>query len=43
MEVGRYSVVGGANVLFATHLTNFHAVVSICASVLIIEHLFPES
>ena len=43
MGVGRYSVVGGANVLIATHLTIFHAAVSICASVLVVEHLFPDA
>lgn len=43
MEVGEYSVVGGANVLIATHLTIFHAAVSICASVLVVEHLFPQA
>lgn len=43
MEVGQYSEVGGANVLVATHLTIFHAAISICASVLVVEHLFPET
>lgn len=42
MEVGRYGVAGGSNVLIATHLTIFHAAVSICASVLVVEHLFPD-
>lgn len=42
-EVGieSYSVVWHTNVLIATHLTAFHAAVSVVASVLVVERLFP--
>lgn len=43
MEVGRYSVVWDTNLLLATHLTIFHSAISISASVLVVEHLFPSS
>jgi len=42
MDVGTYSVVADTNLLIATHLTIFHSAVSICASVLVVEHLFPD-
>lgn len=40
--VGDYSLVWHTNLLLATHLTVFHTVVSIGASVLIVERLFPD-
>lgn len=40
--VGDYSVVWHINVLTATHLTVFHAAVSIVASIVVVEHLFPD-
>jgi hypothetical protein len=39
--VGSYSVVWQTNLLLAVHLTAFHAAISICASVLVVERLFP--
>ncbi|GAA0532488.1 hypothetical protein GCM10010172_11570 [Paractinoplanes ferrugineus] len=39
--VGDYSRVWDVSVLLATHLTAFHAAVSVCASVLIVTWLFP--
>jgi hypothetical protein len=39
--VGSYGRVWHTNLLLATHLTAFHAAVSICSSVLIVERLFP--
>ncbi len=39
--VGGYSVVGGANVLLAAHLSVFHVAVSVCTSILVVEWLFP--
>ena len=39
--VGTYSEFWHTNVLLAAHLTVFHATVSICCSVLIVERLFP--
>ena len=39
--VGSYSRVWGTNLLLAAHLTAFHVTVSICASVLLVERLFP--
>jgi hypothetical protein len=39
--VGTYSVVWHTNVLLAVHLTVFHAAISICASVLVVEWLTP--
>jgi hypothetical protein len=39
--VGDYSRVWHTNLLLATHLTAFHAAVSVCASVLIVGWLFP--
>ncbi|MCO8273650.1 hypothetical protein M1L60_23935 [Actinoplanes sp. TRM 88003] len=41
--IGAYSEVWDTNLLIATHLTAFHTAVSICASVLIVERLFPAS
>jgi hypothetical protein len=40
--VGTYGVVWDTNVLLAVHLTVFHAAISICASVLVVERLFPD-
>lgn len=42
MELGTYSVVADTNLLIAVHLTIFHAAVSICASVFVVEHMFPD-
>ncbi|TQS40384.1 hypothetical protein [Cryptosporangium phraense] len=39
--IGGYSRVGGTNLLIAAHLTVFHVVVSIGASIVIVERLFP--
>lgn len=39
--VGSYSVVAGTNLLLAVHLTVFHTAISICASILLVEHLYP--
>ncbi len=39
--VGRYSVVDHTNLMLAVHLTAFHTAVSICASVILVERLFP--
>ena len=39
--IGRYGVVGHTNVLLAAHLTVFHAAVSVCCSVLVVERLAP--
>jgi hypothetical protein len=39
--VGDYSVVWHINVLIATHLTIFHTAVSIVASIVVVERLFP--
>jgi len=39
--VGDYSVVWHVNVLIATHLTIFHAAVSIVAAIVVVERLFP--
>ena len=39
--VGDYARVFGTSLLLATHLTAFHAAVSVCASVLIVSWLFP--
>jgi len=39
--VGAYSVVGETNLLLAVLLTAFHAAVSICCSVLLVERAFP--
>jgi hypothetical protein len=39
--VGTYSEVWRTNLLLAVHLTAFHAAVSICIPVLIVERLFP--
>jgi hypothetical protein len=39
--VGGYSRVWHTNLLLATHLTAFHAAVSVCASVLVVTWLFP--
>jgi hypothetical protein len=40
-DVGTYSEFWHTKVLLAVHLTAFHAAVSICSSVLIVERLFP--
>lgn len=40
--VGTYSVVWHTNVLLAVHLSVFHAAVSICCSVLVVEWLAPR-
>jgi hypothetical protein len=40
--IGSYGVVWHTNVLIATHLTVFHTAVSVVASVLVVERLFPE-
>lgn len=40
--VGTYSVVWDTNLLLAVHLTVFHAAISISASVLVVERLFPD-
>lgn len=40
--VGDYSVVWHINILTATHLTAFHTAVSIVASIVVVEHLFPD-
>lgn len=40
--IGSYSVVWHGNVLLAAHLTVFHAAISICASVLVVEWLAPR-
>lgn len=39
--IGDYSRVGGLSVLTATHLTAFHVVVSVGASIVVVERLFP--
>ncbi|MEU8241001.1 hypothetical protein AB0C07_22385 [Actinoplanes missouriensis] len=41
--IGAYSVVWHTNVLLAGHLTVFHAAISICASVLVVEWLVPRA
>jgi hypothetical protein len=41
--VDTYSVVWHTNVLLAAHLTVFHTAISICASVLVVEWLAPQS
>ena len=41
--VGAYSVVWHTNVLLALHLTFFHTAVSMCASILVVEWLAPDS
>ncbi|MFF0373698.1 hypothetical protein [Actinoplanes missouriensis] len=41
--IGAYSVVRHTNVLLAGHLTVFHAAISICASVLVVEWLVPRA
>ena len=41
--VGTYSVVWHTNVLLAAHLSVFHAAISICASVLVVEWLVPQA
>ncbi|MEV4316665.1 hypothetical protein [Actinocrispum sp. NPDC049592] len=40
--VGTYAEVGHTNLILATHLTAFHAAVSVCSSVLIATWLFPQ-
>jgi hypothetical protein len=40
--IGSYGVVWHTNVLIATHLTVFHTAVSVVASVLVVERLFPS-
>lgn len=39
--VGHYAEVWHTNLLLATHLTAFHAAVSVCSSVLVVTWLFP--
>jgi hypothetical protein len=39
--VGDYSVVWHVNVLMATHLTLFHAAVSVVGAIIVVERLFP--
>ncbi|MCW2786518.1 MAG: hypothetical protein JWP74_3035 [Marmoricola sp.] len=41
--VGSYSEIWHTNVLLAVHLTCFHAAVSICSSILVVERLFPAA
>ncbi|GAA0929278.1 hypothetical protein GCM10009554_11520 [Kribbella koreensis] len=41
-KVGDYSEVWHTNLLLATHLTAFHTAISICASILVVERLFPS-
>jgi hypothetical protein len=41
--IGTYSVTWHTNVLLAVHLTVFHAAISICASVLVVEWLVPRA
>ncbi len=42
-EVGTYSVVWHTNVLLAVHLTAFHAAVSVCLSVMVVEWFVPRA
>jgi hypothetical protein len=39
--IGDYTQVWHTNLLLAAHLTTFHAAVSVCSSVLVVEWLFP--
>ena len=41
--IGTYSVVWHTNVLLAAHLSVFHAAISICSSVLVVEWLAPRA
>lgn len=40
--VGDYSTVGELNLLLASHLTLFHAAVSVVCSIVVVERLFPD-
>ncbi|MGU3435930.1 hypothetical protein ACNHUS_23270 [Actinomycetes bacterium M1A6_2h] len=40
--IGGYSVVSHINVLIAAHLTVFHTAVSVVASIVLVEHVFPD-
>jgi hypothetical protein len=39
--VGDYGVLWGTNLMLAVNLTAFHTAISICSSVIVVEHLFP--
>jgi hypothetical protein len=41
--IGTYSAVWHTNVLLAVHLTVFHAAISVCASILVVEWLVPRA